>query len=77
MCHITENDWNEYYLDEYSEDDFKELKKEIEKYGLYDIITTNEGGYKIIGYGDLEISFNDDRNFNSEKDYEDEEVIEL
>lgn len=77
MCYITEDDWKEFYLDEYSEEDFKTLEKEIEKYGLEDVVVTYDGEYKIIGYGDLDTYFNDDRNLNLENEYEDEGSIEL
>lgn len=61
MCHISDEDWNDYYTDNYSEDDIEVLKEEIKKYGLDEIIGINDGEYKIVGYGDLETRFNDDR----------------
>lgn len=69
MCHISFEDWNNYYIDNYSENDIEVLKQEIKKYGLEDVIGINEDEYKIIGYGDLETKFNDDRllNLNKEK----------
>lgn len=70
MCHITEDDWKEYYADEFSEKDFLKLKEEVKKYNLEDIITFDEGEYKIVGYGNLEISFIDNRNLNRSRDYE-------
>lgn len=61
MCHISDEDWNDYYIDNYSEEDIEVLKEEIKKYGLDEIIGINDGEYKIVGYGDLETRFNDDR----------------
>lgn len=61
MCHISDEEWNDYYIDNYSEDDIEVLKEEIKKYGLDEIIGINDGEYKIVGYGDLETRFNDDR----------------
>ena len=62
MCYIDENDWEDFYSDDYTEKDIKNLENEIKKYNLEDVIGINEGEYKIIGYGDLETRFNDDRN---------------
>jgi len=70
MCHITEDDWKEYYTDDYSEKDIEVLKEEIKKYELNEVIGINDGEYKIIGYGDLETRFNDDRSFEKIKDSE-------
>lgn len=70
MCHITEEDWNEYYIDEYLEEDIEILKEEIKKYGLDEVIVVGEGDYKIVGYGNLETKFIDDRNL--EKNIESE-----
>lgn len=61
MCHITEDDWNEFYKEDFSEKDFDNLKKEVKELGLQEVITFNEAEYKIVGYGDLETKFNDDR----------------
>lgn len=63
MCHITQSDWKEMYMDRYNRNDIKRLKEEVEKYGLHDVITFNDGEYKILGYSDLETRFNDDRGF--------------
>ena len=48
------------------------LKEEIKKYNLEDVITLNNYEYKVIGWGDLETRFNDDRNIerNKNKDKE-------
>lgn len=71
MCHITEDDWKEYYEDEYSNEDIEKLKKEVKELGIDKLITFNDAEYKIIGWGDLEISFNDDRYIGIDKDYND------
>lgn len=63
MCHITEEDWIEDYSDRFNDNDLKKLKEEVEKYGLQDVITFNDSEYKVLGYGDLETRFNDDRDF--------------
>lgn len=70
MCHISDDDWNDFYIDDYTDKDFEYLKVEVEKYGLQDIIGINDGEYKIIGYGDLETRFNDDRNLEISKESE-------
>ena len=70
MCHIDEYDWEEFYADRYNEKDIENLKDEIKNYRLGEIITIDADEYKIVGYGDLECSFNDDRNLKKEKDYE-------
>lgn len=59
MCHITNEDWNDYYADNYSDTDVEVLEEEIKKYGLDEVIGIDEGEYKIIGYGDLETRFID------------------
>lgn len=70
MCHITDEDWNDYYIDDYSETDIEILEKEIKKYGLEEVIGIGDDGYKIVGYGDLETRFNDDRELNINKENE-------
>lgn len=62
MCHIDINDWKNDYADRYTDEDFQKLKEEVKKLKLEDVITFDDCGYKIVGWGDLEISFNDDRN---------------
>ena len=42
------------------------------KYNLNDCVVIEEDGYKIVGYGDLETMFIDDRNINIENNYESE-----
>ena len=61
MCHITEDDWNEFYKEDFTEKDVDNLKKEVKELGLEEVITFNDAEYKIVGYGDLETRFNDDR----------------
>ena len=68
MCHITNDEWNAFCNDYgYSEKDFKLLKKEVKKYHLEDVLTLDDGEYKICGYGNLQCCFNDDR--SEEKEY--------
>ena len=59
-----------YYADKYSEKDIEKLKQEITKYKLDELISLNEGEYKIVGYGNLETCFNDDRKLVKNKDLE-------
>ena len=61
MCHITEEDWNEFYKENFTEKDVDNLKKEVKELGLENVITFDDAEYKIVGYGDLETRFNDDR----------------
>lgn len=67
MCHIDYNEWEDFY-DDYNERDIEKLKKEIEKYNLKEVIEIDNGEYKIVGYGDLETRFLDDRNYCKELD---------
>lgn len=67
MCHIDYNEWEDFY-DDYNERDIEQLKKEIEKYNLEEVIEIDNGEYKIVGYGDLETRFLDDRNYCKELD---------
>jgi len=69
MCHITDEDWEKFYSN-FSENDFNKLKEEVKKYNLDNIITFNEGEYKIVGYGNLETSFIDDRGVARNKERE-------
>ncbi len=61
MCHISEEDWNEFYKEDFTEKDIDNLKKEVKELGLHEVVTFDDGEYKIIGWGDLETRFNDDR----------------
>ena len=70
MCHITSEDWVEFYADRYTKKDFDKLKEEVKQYKLDDVISIDDGYYKIIGWGNLETSFNDDRNFAKDKGLE-------
>ena len=67
MCHIDYNEWEDFY-DDYNERDIEQLKKEIEKYNLEEVIEIDNGEYKIVGYGDLETRFLNDRNYCKELD---------
>ena len=71
MCHITDEDWQTYYKDRYTDKDIDTLQEEIKKYHLEDVITLkNDDDYKIIGWGDLETKFNNDTMIRKEKEYE-------
>ena len=61
MCHITQEDWNDFYKDNFTEKDIDNLKKEVKELGLQEVITFDDAEYKIVGWGDLETRFNDDR----------------
>ena len=56
----------------YKEGILEILENEINKYNLNDCVVIEEDGYKIVGYGDLETMFIDDRNINIENNYESE-----
>ncbi len=70
MCHITNDEWEEYYADEYTDEDIENLELEIKKFGLDYVLETNDGEYKIVGYYNLDTMFNDDRNLNKDKNKE-------
>lgn len=70
MCHITNEDWKEQYADRFSNKDIEKLKDEVEKYKLDDVITFDDSEYKIVGWGNLETCFNDDRKLARNKDME-------
>ena len=61
MCHITQEEWNQFYKDNFTEKDIDNLKKEVKELGLQEVITFDDAEYKIVGWGDLETRFNDDR----------------
>lgn len=71
MCHVDEEDWL-YWMENYDfkEDDIEVLKEEIKKYDLDDVIGLGDSGYKIVGYGNLQFLFNDDRDIEKEESYE-------
>lgn len=70
MCHITNEDWKEFYAYRFTNKDINKLKEEVKKYQLDDVITFDNAEYKIIGWGNLETSFNDDRKLERNKDME-------
>ena len=61
MCHISEDDWNEFYKEDFTEKDVDNLKREEKELGLQEVITFDDSEYRIVGWGDLETRFNDDR----------------
>jgi len=61
MCHITKEDWDEFYKEDFTEKDIDNLKNEVKVLGLQETITFDDLEYKIIGWGNLETRFNDDR----------------
>ena len=68
MCHIDYNDWEELKEDyDFLEEDINTLNNEIKKYNLEDLITVDDGEYKICGYGCLQTMFNDDRDKGSDE----------
>lgn len=70
MCHITKDDWKDYYSDRFNERDIERLKEEVKIYQLEDVITFDDREYKIVGWGNLETSFNDDRKLERNKNHE-------
>lgn len=72
MCHIDNEDWNNFYTDYYNEEDIKYLEEEIEEYHLKEVIEINNGEYKIVGYGDLQTMFNDDRHLVKENELDED-----
>lgn len=61
MCHISDDDWNDLVEDgKFTEKDFEKLKEDIDKYEIDNLLSLNENGYKICGYGCLQTVFNDD-----------------
>lgn len=69
MYFVTEDEWQEYYS-EFTDEDFENLKLEVEKLGLQEAIGVYDGAYKIVGYHDLEISFNNDRHLEKDQEME-------
>lgn len=70
MCHIAPEDWNDYMVEDYTEKEIEKLKKEVEKYNLSTVLEIENGEYKILGYGNLQYVFNDDREIAKEREYE-------
>ena len=71
MCHITEKEWEDDYSSKYTNKDIEKLKEEVKNYKLEDVVTfDNDDEYKIIGWSNLELSFNDDRNLIKNRDKE-------
>lgn len=50
MCHITQEDWNQFYKDNFTEKDIDNLKKEVKELGLQEVITFDDAEYKIVGW---------------------------
>lgn len=68
MCHIDYTDWEELKEDyDFIDEDINTLNNEIKKYSLEDLITVDDGEYKICGYGCLQTMFNDDRDKGSDE----------
>lgn len=62
MFYVDYDEWKELKdSDEFTEEDFNILKKEIKKYNLEDVISIDDKEYKICAYGMLQTIFNDDR----------------
>ena len=70
MCHITTDDWKDYYSDRFNQRDIEKLKEEVKMYQLEDVITFDDREYKIVGWGNLETFFNDDRKLERNKNHE-------
>ena len=70
MCFIDEENWKDDYSERYTDKDILRLKEEVKKYGLDDVITFDYDDCKIIGYGNVETSFNDYRDMKRGRDYE-------
>ena len=67
MSYISSEDWELDYSDDFSNDDLENLKKEIKNLHLESIVEFDSVGYLIIGYGNLETAFIDDRGVIPEK----------
>lgn len=57
MLFITEDDWQECYIEDYTDKDIETLKEEVKKYCLADVIQFNVEECKIMVYTDLELRF--------------------
>lgn len=68
MCYIDYTDWKELKENyDFIDEDINTLNNEIKKYNLEDLITIDDGEYKICGYGCLQTMFNDDRDKGSDE----------
>ena len=73
MCHVDNDDWLDWKENyDFKDEDIEFLKNEIKKYGLNEVIGIDEDEYKIVGYGNLQFIFNDDRNIEKELDRDNE-----
>lgn len=71
MCHVDQEEWlNWKETNNFKEEDITILAKEIKKHNLEDVISINDNGYIIVGYGNLQYMFNDDKNLEKEDSYE-------
>ena len=67
MCYISDEDWELDFSDTFSETDIENLENEIERLQLDDLILFEYDDCKIVGFGNLETAFIDDRGVISEK----------
>lgn len=68
MCHIDYSEWEELKDDyDFLDEDINILKDEVKKYNLDDLLTIDDGEYKICSYGCLQTMFNDDRGKGSDE----------
>ncbi len=75
MCHIDYEEWNDYYSENYTEEDIEKLKSEVAKFELNSVLEVcADNEYKIVGYGDLETRFVDDRRTGEKYVYLDDEI---
>ena len=68
MCYISYEDWELDYSDTFSEADIDNLEKEIERLKLDKLIIFDFDDCKIVGFGNLETAFIDDRGVVQEKE---------
>jgi len=67
MCYVTNDDWKELFSNQFDRKDIEKLKEEVKKLKIDNVITFNDGEYKILGWGNLALCFNDNRDFNKSK----------
>ena len=77
MCHITEEEWDNYYAKDFTDSDFDILRNEVNKLGLEEVITFDDFDYKIIGWGDLETRLLDDSKVTKEINEEIDMEVEM